>query len=464
MKRSILYLIALAIPVFAALSEETRTIEKKFPVKASQRIELRGFSSADVQVRSWERNEVSLRIEISVSSSDGDVERKVIQGAALNDHSTDESLVLTLSMPEARVGERWGLGSIFGRSYIKRTVKGEVYVPSANAFLTDNSYGALSIENIAGQVDLIGKGNTISIRNCAKLGTIKNDYGTTKIVSSGGTMRLSGQSSTVSVETFNGSAEMDADYSTLNLRGLTGMADITAQSGSLSIEDIKGGVRVDAKYAKFDVRNVGGAVEIRSQSATIRLRDTGPVDIDAPYSRISIATVRGSGKQGVHIKGQSGNIDLTETTGDIAIENPYGNTTLRSVVGNVTLSGQSGTINAEGVKGNWTSDTRYSNIRLGGISGREIIVRNSSGTVSIEAASVVAKLEVDNEYGNINVGLPKGFQGTVNLEAEYGNIETDLNVKVKKLGGSAIAMGTIGTGAGSISLTTKSGSIRLEER
>jgi hypothetical protein len=72
-------------------------------------------------------------------------------------------------------------------------------------------------------------------------------------------------------------------------------------------------------------------------------------------------------------------------------------------------------------------------------------------------------MDIKNEYGDVTVTMPHGFSGNVELDAEYGSVNTNLNVRRKSSGSSGFATGTIGSGSGSIFIHAKSSDIELIE-
>jgi hypothetical protein len=92
------------------------------------------------------------------------------------------------------------------------------------------------------------------------------------------------------------------------------------------------------------------------------------------------------------------------------------------------------------------------------------VITNSSNPVEVQLKSVPAHIDIKNQYGSASVSMPSGYVGEVSLEATYGQIECNLPIKVKSLGGGAYGTGKMGTGTGSINIETESGNIKLMQR
>ncbi|HTP13355.1 MAG TPA: DUF4097 family beta strand repeat-containing protein, partial [Bacteroidota bacterium] len=73
-----------------------------------------------------------------------------------------------------------------------------------------------------------------------------------------------------------------------------------------------------------------------------------------------------------------------------------------------------------------------------------------------------AKLDIQNEYGNVTIRLPKSYSGELNLKVSYGKIVSDLPIKVEDLGGGAFFVGKLGDKKNEMAVSTSSGNIYLE--
>jgi len=461
--KKILVFTALIAILNNGFADERKTLEKHVTVTSTQRVDIEGISGSDIELKSWDRNEVYMKIEVEISSSDDKYEKKYISSVQISE-SKRESAV-RLRFEEMRTEEKgWSfLFKIFKRFYVSKKISGEVFVPRANPLTTDMKYGKISLEGMDGTVRLNGTTNTLKISDCSSLEEIQNNYGTTTIRNCGGKLQLDGTSSTIRVDGFNGSLHIDADYSEVALVRVTDKIRLNDKSGTIEIDEVNSDVRLDADYSTITVNNVKGFVDIKSTSATVRVKRVDGAQVQANYSEIDIAGVSGAAKKPIIITGQSGSLTLYDAAGNVEINNPYSNIDLRRIDGAIDLTSKSADVTAEDIKGDWKSQTEYSSIKVSRLAAQSIYITNKSNPVSLQLTAVPLRMDIKNEYGDVTVTMPHGFSGNVELDAEYGSVNTNLNVRRKSSGSSGFATGTIGSGSGSIFIHAKSSDIELIE-
>lgn len=457
----LLYTLLLMVSLVAA---EIKEIKKTYPVKSSQTIELLGFHGSTINVKSWEKNEIAIAIKVEFSSSDKQKEKEYFQKVDVLQEEIGERLVISYKEPKSN-DEGFSFSKFFKSffsSYTDLNVTGEIYLPTSAKLNSDMRYGSFSFDGIKGNIELSGVANTLVLKNCLSVQKIQNNYGTTTIDHSGGKLDLDGESSKIFVNDFNGSINADANYSTIKLNGITTELKVTCSSGTIDVDDVGGNIFFNADYSKINATNVKGSVVIESQSGTIRIKNTSGVTINAPYSNISVESVNGSGKP-VNIQNTSGQVDLSNITRDIIINDSYSKIKLSNIQGNVSVDGNGSTVHGRKVTGNLIVNNEYGDIRMDELSASTVEITNKSNKVDIELLTKPAKIDVKNEYGPVYVSLPE-FSGDVRLKASYGKITTNLPIEAEEIGGGAIAMGKVGSGTGMINIKTVSGDIDVQQK
>jgi hypothetical protein len=459
---AILFFGFIATPLIAP-TDQSKEIEHRAKVKPSQRIEIKGLSGAEIEFKTWEKEEVYMKLTLRISSSDEDYETEYINSFEVQERVTDGSLVLAFKEPSR--GASSGFWSIFkGRSYTRKEITGEVFLPSRNPLTTDLSYGALSMSGIKGELNILGKNNTLTVRDCANIRRVTNDYGKTEIENGGGSLDLSGTSSTVTVVKFAGPAFVDANYSNITMNAVTDNVRVKSQSGTHTLEDIGGNLTVRSNYSNITVSQVKGLLDVTSQSGKLRARNVRGLVVDAPYTNIEAVDVTGIDGKDVVVASQSATINLENITGNTIVTSPYSTIGLKNIDGSVDLENTSGRVNAQDVSGNWKSRTEYTSLRLKGLKSKEVIMSNKSERIEVDLLVVPSTVEIRNEYGSVSVDLPKGFAGDISLDAEYGKVDTDFGIQTRNRGSSGYAVGKVGSGTGKITIETRSGNIELNQK
>jgi hypothetical protein len=98
--KTLVFALATSTLLLVNTPERHRTIEEHYATTPSQSIELRGFSGSMIKVRSWDKNEVSIRLDISYSASDERDEQKYLDAITLRQNESKELIRIEYHEPE----------------------------------------------------------------------------------------------------------------------------------------------------------------------------------------------------------------------------------------------------------------------------------------------------------------------------------------------------------------------------
>lgn len=455
----------LLLTAVSLITAGTKEITKNIPAADARTVKILGFNGSSIDIKTWTKNEISIRIKIDYTVSDKEKEAALLRVFDITEERSGEKILLRFVEPN-RSNEPFSFKdfftSLFSSTYSHLTVTGELYLPSQLNLVSDMRYGTYSVEGLTGALNLSGVSNTLTVKNCAAVQTIENNYGTTTVDQCGGNFSLTGESSKITVNNFKGSVNAQANYSTVTYDGITHDVTTTCTSGHMNIEGIGGNLTLTIPYATVKIGNVTGSAEIESNSGTVRLKNVGGVSMKAPYSNIFIETVVGSGKP-VYVENTSGRIDISGVSRDVTIDDSYSQLSLTDVSGNITVNGNGTTLKAKKITGNFTMKNQYGNIHVDELTASEVEIHNKSNDVDIALTTKPMKIDIINEYGPVSVSLPD-FSGDVRLKASYAKIKTNLPVETEEVGGGEIAIGKVGNGNGSINIKTVSGDIQVRQR
>ncbi|HTY38360.1 MAG TPA: DUF4097 family beta strand repeat-containing protein [Bacteroidota bacterium] len=465
-----LVLAAVASTMMLVNPEKHRDIDQHFSTTPSQKIEIRGFSGSRIKFRSWDKNEVSVRLDITFSSSNTKDEQRFLDAISLKEQQTSEVLRIEYEEPEMRMhgGNSFvdWLSSLFGGSFMRKEVEGEIYVPRSNPLSAEVRYGSVEMDGMKGSLDLLGTGNSVTLKNCLSVGEVRNEYGKSTFENCAGSLRLKSKSNNVVVDQFDGKVDIDAEYSNISVRRVTQPVNIHSASATIRVDDIKGDATIHSDYSTITVNNVKGMLEIRDRSGSIRAREMDGAAVENLYGSIDLDRISGKAGKEIVLKGQSGQITLTNASGDVRIDDPYGGIELNGIKGNIDVRSQSSSVRATGVTGDWTSRTQYCTISLREISAKQLTITNTGGRVDVSTATVPTSVDIKNEYERVMFEMPQGFGGDVDLNVTYGKIETNLPLSRKKDfdGGGGYVLGKMGNGNGKIAIETRSGNLNVMQR
>jgi DUF4097 and DUF4098 domain-containing protein YvlB len=190
------------------------------------------------------------------------------------------------------------------------------------------------------------------------------------------------------------------------------------------------------------------------------------IKINGDYSQMDISDVSGKAAGEISIRGQSGPISVTNATANVKIDNPYGMIQLSNIRGNVDLDSKGARVTADNIIGDWHTDAEYSNFEITRLSAKRITITNKSGKIDLELKVVPTFVDIRNEYADVNVELPQGFGGEIDLNVTYGTLDTNIPLQKRKNfdGSGAYGIRSVGNGSVKLAVETKSGNIRVMQR
>jgi hypothetical protein len=445
----------------STLSADVKEIKRTIPAVKINTVELLGINGSEIEIRTWDKEEISVMITVDYSSSNKDKVREYLNKVDISESTSNGRVTLTYR-DAAETSGGFSFSNFFNSlfsSYSNLKVSGRITIPASSAFTSDMRYGKYSVEGVKGNLTLSGVANNVTVRNCPSLQTIENNYGETTIEQCGGVLSLKGVSSTITVKGLNGSLTADANYSRISVSNVSADVRVICSSGEIEVDETAKNVTLDAEYSQISVLNTGGSVKIKSQSGTITVRQAANVDINALYSTITVTSVSGAGEMVSLVTG-SGKTELSDIVRSIYIEDSYSTTFLNSIQGNVTLEGNTSNLHGKKVTGNLLVTNQYGIIDFDDLAATTVEISNKSIQVRLDLTLKPSKVQIDNEYGPVTLTMPD-FSGDVKLKAKYGSISTNLPVDVEDMGGSAFAIGKAGNGNGVMNVVTNSGSIDI---
>lgn len=458
MKKALLF----AIFIISSAVAGEKTIERHFKTNEKQVIEISELSGSRVQIKSWDKDEVSVKLKVIFNSSKDEYEYNYLKTADIIAVSSEDNLKIRYRT----IGEegKWSyfLGIKFNIAYSEnKDIIGEIYIPRKNAFKTNFTYGSISLQDMNGDIELLGRGSNVEVTNCKKLKTIENDYGKVFINNSGGNVKLGCKSGKIQINGLKGDANILADYSSITINGISENVNINSKSGNHLLTNINGNLNIISDYSTLNISEIGGAVYVDDRSGNINVKKCDAVKINGPYSKMFVSDVGSKPGKTFYIKGQSGKLYAENITGNLSIENPYSDIELKNINGDVTITGKSSLIIAEHVSGSWNSNTEYERLTLRNISSKNLSIKNKSGLIDIGFISAPREIDIWNEYSDVKINMPDGFSGNIDVATQYGSIKSNLPMAYSQNNNYSHASGKIGNGQGEIKITNKNGNIVL---
>ncbi len=288
--------------------EKTKSINKTYNVTVSDKLNIDNKFGA-VTINVWTKQEIKVDIEIKASAKTEEWAKSVLDDIQVEDSRSGNTITLkTLHVEDLDKKEGGKRIDKYKNKNTQQSMETNytVYMPAMNALEIENQFGATTLPDYKGEVDLCSKfgklttGNLTNVKNInvefgkATLGNIPGGslsikYSKANIASLGGKIKLNLEfSSKVVLNLANdlNSLDMDASYSTVNLKPMGELPASYQVSTSFGSFKNKTGIKFSSdedddedKGPKFDHEYKGKSgsgnvpVKVKSNFSTIILGD-----------------------------------------------------------------------------------------------------------------------------------------------------------------------------------------------
>lgn len=224
--------------------------------------------------------------------------------------------------------------------------------------------------------------------------------------------------------------------------------ECSSASGSVEAIDLTGNVNATSASGSAKAARIHGSVRLRSASGSAHCEGVTGGDADIESASGSASLSDASQARACRVQSASGSAGAERVEAD-----------------SLRVHSSSGSAKASDARAKTIALSAGSgNVSAGNLDCQRLTAEDGSGHISVTFSPSAPRdltAEIHNSSGGVDVVLPPGFAGRVDLSAISGSVHIDLPVSVQgEIGGKHVA-GTIGEGAGSLSIHTASGSIHV---
>jgi len=241
----------------------------------------------------------------------------------------------------------------------------------------------------------------------------------------------------------------------------TTMLTVRADHGDIDIQEIHAPVSVSANSGEVNLSGIDGAVNAH---------------VNNESSNFSAHSVTGA----LSVDGRAGDINVSDITGPVTLAGDFfGTTHLEQINGGVSFKTSrtqfeaariDGTfeialdadLEADQVMGPIKLTTRDRGITLDRVQG-SVQIANRNGAVSVTSAAPLAQIDINNQHGSVDLGVPADTNFVVNAETKNGDIENDFALKAQGPEDRPVLMGKIGNGGPDVKIYTTDGDITVRK-
>ncbi|MFA5524182.1 MAG: hypothetical protein WDA24_07475 [Tissierellales bacterium] len=186
-------------------------------------------------------------------------------------------------------------------------------------------------------------------------------------------------------------------------------------------------INIENKFGDTTVWNLKKDIEINNEHGNIEVTDVeGSLKLKNFFGDIKVINIIGA----IDIENQHDNIYVENIKKDVSIKNQFGNVDAINIGGNLNIENEHADIDVEDIKGDLYIYSRFGNIKVDEAN-KFIKIISNNGDILFRTRELIEKgVEIENEFGNIDITVPSNQNGSFNVETEFGDISNRLGLSV----------------------------------
>jgi DUF4097 and DUF4098 domain-containing protein YvlB len=227
----------------------------------------------------------------------------------------------------------------------------------------------------------------------------------------------------------------------VSVEGLKNNVDVTDGHGDVKFDSIAGDVHARMSDGDFSAHAIQGQVFLNGHAGDVTLSEIkGQAVLDGEFFGDTHLEQMGSS---VHFHSTRTDMDLPKLGGDLTMD--------------------SDDLTANQTGGPTRIVTRSKNIELTQATG-DVHIENSDGDVNVSAAAPLGDVEITNRTGSLSLTVPENANFSVNgSTTSDDDLATDFPLEVMTSGDRKQLSGTVGRGGVKLDLSTTHGNLELRK-
>jgi DUF4097 and DUF4098 domain-containing protein YvlB len=247
-------------------------------------------------------------------------------------------------------------------------------------------------------------------------------------------------------------------------------ASIKANLGGTSVTNLKGAVDIEDDFGDVTVENIEGVLAVNGNSGDLKITDVraggGNILLNSDFGEISLTQ---ASAKNVTINFNSGNATLSDIKAgaELKVEGEFGDVELkRAYAGSYDLRSNSGSIVMDGAKNKLKASSEFGDITITNASSVTLDLESNSGGIKFSGSLGDGPHVVNSDFGDVTLSLPADSKLNVDLQTDFGNIDSNIPLTVTPTGKSDSSrdhqVGTMNGGGAQLTVTANSGDINIQ--
>ncbi len=272
----------------------------------------------------------------------------------------------------------------------------------------------------------------------------------------------------VSVAGTTGSADITTGFGGIEVQNLTGSLTISNQNGSTTLSGIRAGadkIQVISSFGEINVNGAeAGSIYLKSNNGGISLEDgytSGAITLDSGFGDVRYSVGRA---ETVSINSDNGEVMLKDVTvnAEVTATSNFGDVTVFDVSAKrYTIQSQNGELILDGAAGAIKAKSGFGSITLHRAQDVTLDLRSDNGSIKFDGSLGSGPHVVSSNFGSIEMILPANSNLNIDMDTDFGDIDTDFEILTSGKQSEKEITGKIGSGGDLLEVHTNNGSISL---
>ena len=235
-------------------------------------------------------------------------------------------------------------------------------------------------------------------------------------------------------------------------------ADITAGHGDVSVDGLKGASNVNSSHGDVKLSSIGGSSHVHMSKGDFSAHEIGgAVSLDGHFGDVTISelgsslTMDGEFFGDVHIEQIGSTLHFHSSRTDMEVGRLAGDLTM-----------DSDDLHIGQAVGPLRVVTHSKNIECSQVSG-DVHIENSNGEVTVTAVAPLGNIQITNASEPVTLTLPPNANFSINATTNGGDLNTDFGLNVSGSDEHHSASGEVGEGGPKIELNVRHGDISIKK-
>jgi len=237
-----------------------------------------------------------------------------------------------------------------------------------------------------------------------------------------------------------------------------GSTDVTAGRGDVSIEGLKGSSNITSGHGDVKLSSIGGSTHVHMSKGDFSAHEMGgAVSLDGHFGDVTVSEVTGS----LALEGDFfGDTHLEQIGSNVHFHSSRTDLDIARLAGELTMD--SDDLHIGQAVGPLRVVTRSKNIDCSQVSG-DVHIENENGEVTVNAVAPLGNIQINNSSDPVTLTLPPTAGFSINATTNGGDLDTDFTLNVTGNDEHRNANGTVGKGGPKIEVNARHGDISIKK-